>query len=60
MEVSSFTTIQIGSKCRWMAYKLIYNDDEKPPRPTRETDVWAFGMSILEVRANSQTLIITY
>ena len=56
MEVSGFTTKQVGGTCRWMAYELIYDDDdeeEEPTRLTRETDVWAFGMTILEVRAGT-------
>jgi hypothetical protein len=56
MEVSGFTTKQVGGTCRWMAYELIYDDDEEdeePPRLTRETDVWAFGMTILEVRTSN-------
>ncbi|KAF8680700.1 hypothetical protein AX14_004496 [Amanita brunnescens Koide BX004] len=49
MEVSGFTTKQVGGTCRWMAYELIYDDDEEPTQQSRETDMWAFGMTILEV-----------
>lgn len=52
LEVSGFTTKQVGGTCRWMAYELIYDDGEQPAQHTRETDVWAFGMTILEVRAS--------
>ncbi len=59
LEVSGFTTKQVGGTCRWMAYELIYDDGEEPARHTRETDVWAFGMTILEVRATSCLDLLT-
>ncbi|TEB37673.1 kinase-like protein [Coprinellus micaceus] len=55
LEVRGFTTKSSGGTCRWMAYELVVppedeedNDDYVPPL-TRETDVWAFGMTILQV-----------
>jgi hypothetical protein len=59
MEVSGFTTKQVGGTCRWMAYELIYDDDEEPTQQSRETDMWAFGMTILEVRTINHAFIIT-
>jgi hypothetical protein len=37
-----------------MAYELMYSDDpEKDDMFTTKTDVWALGMTILEVRRQS-------
>ncbi|KAF9443790.1 kinase-like protein, partial [Macrolepiota fuliginosa MF-IS2] len=39
-------TTTVGGTCRWMAPELL--DDHQPP-PTLASDVWAFGMTILQV-----------
>lgn len=56
LETSGFTTKGAGGTCRWMAYELIVSPDnygedgeEYVPQPTIASDVWAFGMTALEV-----------
>lgn len=52
LETSGFTTKSVGGTCRWMAYELIapcYDDEECIPQVTVSTDIWAFGMTALEV-----------
>ena len=56
LETSGFTTKGVGGTCRWMAYELIVSPDnygedgeEYVPQPTIASDVWAFGMTALEV-----------
>jgi len=48
---SGFTTKSIGGTYRWMAYELIAYEFEGNPTPklTKVTDVWAFGMTVLEI-----------
>ncbi|KAK2463096.1 hypothetical protein APHAL10511_004751 [Amanita phalloides] len=48
-EVQGFTTNHVGGTCRWMAYELIYDDGEEPVKHTTQSDVWAFGMTVLEI-----------
>jgi serine/threonine protein kinase len=54
LEASGFTTKSVGGTCRWMAYELIAPSDEEEeeviPQVTVATDIWAFGMTVLEVR----------
>jgi serine/threonine protein kinase len=51
LEVSGFTTKSVGGTCRWMAYELIAYEFHRNPTPkvTADTDIWAFGMTVLEV-----------
>jgi len=53
LEATGFTTKSVGGTCRWMAYELIApsdnDEDESVPRVTLATDIWAFGMTALEV-----------
>ena len=48
LECSGFTT-RPGGTLRWMALELIPVDDADR-RVTTYTDVWAFAMTVLEVR----------
>jgi serine/threonine protein kinase len=52
LETSGFTTESVCGTCRWMAYELIApceEEEESVPRVTVATDIWAFGMTVLEV-----------
>lgn len=54
MSQSDFTTANIAGSCRWTAPEVLdppEEDEEKPLSAvlTRETDVYAFGMTVLEV-----------
>ncbi|KAF9012562.1 kinase-like domain-containing protein [Cyathus striatus] len=54
LETSGFTTKSVGGTCRWMAYELLAptegeDDDNYVPPLTKASDVWAFGMTMLEV-----------
>lgn len=61
---SDFTTANIAGSCRWTPPEVLdppEEDEEKPLSAvlTRKTDVYAFGMTVLEVmRASSHLLII--
>lgn len=44
MSVSS--VLQGSGNCRWMALELLFDDHP----PTKSSDMWAFGMVMLEVR----------
>jgi len=49
---TGFTTKSVGGTCRWMAYELVELSDEEEecvPQVTMESDVWAFGMTVLEI-----------
>lgn len=51
---SDFTTANIAGSCRWTAPEVLdppEEDEEKPLSAvlTRETDVYAYGMTVLEV-----------
>ena len=56
---SGFTTKSVSGTWRWMAFELIEFSDEEEiiPQVTFESDVWAFSMTVLEVR---RTLSIHY
>lgn len=62
---SDFTTANIAGPCRWTAPEVLdppEEDEEKTLSAvlTRKTDVYAFGMTVLEVmHASSHILIIT-
>ena len=50
---SGFTTTSVGGTSRWMACELItsFNEEgENVPQVTTAGDVWAFAMTVLEVR----------
>ena len=50
LESTGLTTKSIAGSCRWMAFELMYADDPEAEEVfTTETDVWALGMTILEV-----------
>ncbi|KIM82575.1 hypothetical protein PILCRDRAFT_7939 [Piloderma croceum F 1598] len=52
LETSGFTTKSVGGTCRWMAYELVAPCDEEEeciPQVTVATDIWAFGMTTLEI-----------
>lgn len=52
LETSGFTTESVCGTCRWMAYELIApceEEEESVPRVTVATDIWAFGMTVLEI-----------
>ncbi len=44
--MSISTVLQGSGNCRWMAIELLFHD----ALPTKESDMWSFGMVILEVR----------
>lgn len=44
--MSISTVLQGSGNCRWMAIELLFHD----ALPTKESDMWAFGMVVLEVR----------
>jgi serine/threonine protein kinase len=53
LETSGFTNKLTGGTCRWMAHELIAprdDDDDYSPPVTTATDVWAFAMTVIEVR----------
>jgi serine/threonine protein kinase len=56
LETSGFTTKNVAGTCRWMAYELLQpedddDDDTEYSVPiTAATDVWAFGMTVIEAR----------
>ena len=57
-EPTGLTTKSIAGSCRWMAYELMHSDNLEQDVPfTLATDVWALGMTILEVR-NSKWLLL--
>lgn len=62
---SDFTTANIAGSCRWTAPEVLdppEEDEEKTLSAvlTRKTDVYAFGMTVLEVmHASPHILIIT-
>lgn len=53
LEVSGFTTDSVGGTGRWKAYELLAYEvlGMSVPRITPASDVWAFGMTALEVRS---------
>ncbi|TFK21998.1 kinase-like protein [Coprinopsis marcescibilis] len=52
LETRGYTTTSFGGTCRWMAYELLtpVDDDSEdtPPPLTKNSDVWSFGMTMLE------------
>ena len=47
-----FTTKLAAGTCQWMAYKLVElseKEEESVLQATMASDIWAFGMTILEV-----------
>jgi len=49
---SGFTTKSVAGTCRWMAYELVElsdEEDESIPQVTMASDIWAFGMTVLEM-----------
>ena len=50
-----FTTNSVCGTYRWMAYELLASGGESIPQVTAASDVWAFGMTVLEVRAGLQS-----
>lgn len=49
---SGFTTKSVGGTWRWMAYELVELSEEEEeivPQVTVQSDVWAFGMTVLEI-----------
>jgi serine/threonine protein kinase len=58
---SGFTTKTVGGTWRWMAYELVGLDEEESiPQVTMESDIWAFGMTVLEVRILFIVLLWSY
>ncbi|EJD06807.1 kinase-like protein [Fomitiporia mediterranea MF3/22] len=49
-ETKGFTTQTINGSCRWMATELVRaSAEDRPVRTTTASDIWSFGMTILEV-----------
>jgi len=46
--MSISTVLQGSGNCRWMAIELLFHD----ALPTKESDMWSFGMVILELFSN--------
>lgn len=53
LQSTGFTTKSIAGTCRWMAIELTIPDDDVVVELTEATDVWAFGMTALEVSSSS-------
>jgi len=51
LDVSGFTTQTVKGTYRWMAYELLAYEllGRAVPRITAASDIWAFGMTVLEV-----------
>ncbi|KAF8633261.1 hypothetical protein AX17_004437 [Amanita inopinata Kibby_2008] len=51
LDSSGFTTKNVAGTCRWMAREMLDGEDDTdaPVYRTTETDIWAFGMTILEI-----------
>jgi serine/threonine protein kinase len=54
---SGFTTKSVSGTYRWMAPELLAPEGEYVPQVTTASDVWAFGMTVLEVRFSVRILI---
>ena len=52
LEVSGFTTKSISGTYRWMAHELLAPEGDNIPKVTAASDVWAFAMTVLEVRSS--------
>ena len=46
-----FTTKSVGGTYRWMAPELLAPGEESVPQVTMASDVWAFGMTVIEVQS---------
>jgi len=44
-----FTTKSVGGTYRWMAPELLAPGEESVPQVTMASDVWAFGMTVIEI-----------
>lgn len=57
---SGYTTSTLAGSVRWMSPELVKHDQDGSSTAgfTRESDVWAFGCLILEVRCHKLGLII--
>ena len=51
LEASGFTTKSVGGTFRWMAHELLAPEGDSIPQVTAASDVWAFAMTVLEVRS---------
>ncbi|TFK17079.1 kinase-like protein [Coprinopsis marcescibilis] len=54
LDTRGYTSTSFGGTLRWMAHELLAppdvdSDDFKPPPLTKNSDVWSFGMTILEI-----------
>ena len=57
---SGFTTKSVGGTYRWMAPELLAPEGEVVPQVTVASDVWAFGMTVLEVRLSVFLISMPY
>lgn len=56
--ISGFTTKTGSGTTRWQAYELLAPcEGDTIPRVTKATDVWAFAMTVVEVRTTSFILL---
>lgn len=63
LESRGFTTKTVAGTVRWMAMELLLDDDETSEDAipvTVESDVWSFGMTILEVSMQINLLLIRW
>ncbi|KLO08018.1 kinase-like protein [Schizopora paradoxa] len=44
-----YSTETFRASIRWTPYEFFHHDDDKSFSPNAETDIWAFGMTILEL-----------
>jgi serine/threonine protein kinase len=63
LEAEGFTTKSVGGTSRWMAYELVAppeegEEEEHIPQVSAATDIWAFGMTALEVRSSISRLTV--
>lgn len=61
VSLKGFTTKNAFGSCRWTSVELLeeemYNpDDVVGCRTSKESDVWAFGMTVLEVHVSLQAV----
>ncbi|KAJ3575286.1 hypothetical protein NP233_g1203 [Leucocoprinus birnbaumii] len=45
-------TISPGTRCRWMSPEIIFGEPS-PALPSTSSDIWAFGMTILQIYSKS-------
>ena len=53
-------TMSFTGTMRWLAPELIETDDDQVPQPTKQTDIYAFGMVLLEVRYRSSAAAFSH